>query len=396
MRALHVVSSIDPRAGGPVAALVGLTEALVAAGVGVSVVATRGQGDDVALAERLAKARIDVRLVGPVRGPLGTHPDLRAAVRDAVGRSDVVHVHALWEDVQHQAARAARAARVPYVVRPCGMLDPWSLRQSRWKKRLYLLWRLRRDLDRAAAVHFTTDVERDLTAPLRLRAPAIVEPNGIDLREFDPLPPPGWLSGRHPQIRGRRITLFLSRVHPKKGLDVLLPAFAQACTPDDVLVIAGPADGAYRQQLEAAADALGLGDAVVFAGMLHGSERVAALADAALFVLPSYQENFGIAVAEALAAGCPAVVSDQVNIHAEVTAAGAGATVPVAAGPLAAALREWLADPARRAAAASRGRALVRERYDWRSIAARWAEHYRRLAGPAAAAVPHPRAGGLA
>jgi glycosyltransferase involved in cell wall biosynthesis len=113
--------------------------------------------------------------------------------------------------------------------------------------------------------------------------------------------------------------------------------------------------------------------------MLHGAERIAAMAEADLFALPSYQENFGIAVVEALAAGTPVVISDQVNIHQEISQAGVGGVVPTEIEPLAGELKRWMGDEKLRAGAASKAKAFVRERYDWEKIAARWEEHYRRL-----------------
>jgi glycosyltransferase involved in cell wall biosynthesis len=382
MNVLHVISSIDPRSGGPAEALRGLAAAQAAAGLRVALVATwTRHAPDTAFAEQLRERGVEVHLVGPCRGPLKWHRDLKPILRRAAEGSDVLHVHGLWEEVQHRAAREARRAGRPYVFRPCGMLDPWSLSQGRLRKALYLRWRLRADLDGAAALHFTSPTEADLTRPLALRAPALVEPNGIDLDEFDRLPAPGTFRSRHVISPGTPLVLFLSRLHPKKGLDLLLPALANCGVADAVLAVAGPDESGMRLGLEAEANRLGLSGRVFFTGMLRGQEKAAALVDADLFVLPSYQENFGVAVVEALAAGTPVVVSDQVNIHADIHAAGVGGVVPTAVAPLAAELARWLTDAGLRRDAAARAPAFVRRRYSWNEIAARWAAHYRRLAG---------------
>jgi glycosyltransferase involved in cell wall biosynthesis len=291
-----------------------------------------------------------------------------------------VHVEALWEEIQHQGAKIAHRLRVPYVISPHGMLDPWSLSQSRLKKQIYMALRLRRDLNRASALHFTTSIERDLTTPLKLKPPAIVEPNGVDLREFDALPARGAFRARHPQIGERPMVLFLSRVHPKKGLDLLVPAFAAAAPPSAVLVIAGPDSDGYAEQVRASAERAGIGERIIFTGMLRGRDRLEPMVDADLFVLPSYQENFGIVVAEALACGCPVIISDQVNIHPEISAAGVGAVVPTKVEPLADAIKRWMSDDSLRRAAAAKAPAFVRERYDWNQIAQRWIGHYEKLA----------------
>jgi glycosyltransferase involved in cell wall biosynthesis len=288
----------------------------------------------------------------------------------------------LWEEIQHVAARAAQQKGVPYVIAPQGMLDPWSLRQSRWVKRLYMLLRLRRNLNRAAAIQFTADLERELTAPLGLRAPAIIEPNGIDLAEYHDLPPRGAARQRHGVPPGLML-LFLSRLHPKKGLDLLIPAFARAELEDATLVIAGPADSAaYEAELRRLVREHGIEQRVIFTGMLHGSDRLALMADADLFVLPSYQENFGIVVAEALACGCPVLVSDQVNIHRDIAAAAVGAVFPLDVDAIARELRRWGGDEALRRAAAGRAAAFARARYDWTVIARRWTDHYAAMLKP--------------
>jgi glycosyltransferase involved in cell wall biosynthesis len=380
MKVLHAISSIDPRAGGPAAALVGLTTAQVRAGLDVTVLATHGGDDNTGpIVEKLTAQGAKVALVGPATGPLGRHPDLAGRARTTVAVADVVHVHALWEEVQHQAAAAARSLARPYIFRPCGMLDPWSLNQSKWKKRVYMAWRLRRDLNAAAAIHYTAPAESDLARPLGLRPPSIVEPNGVSLAEFADLPPRGAFRDKHPETKGRRIILFLSRVDPKKGLDLLVPAFAKADPVDTLLVVAGPDASGHTAEVQRLADVHRVRDRILFTGMLQGRDKVEAFTDADLFCLPSYQENFGIAVAEALAAGLPVVISDQVNIHADITAAGVGGVTPCRVEPLAAELKRWMTDENLRTTAASKARPFVWSRYDWNQIAARWAEHYGQL-----------------
>lgn len=380
MRVLHAISGLRSSAGGTVAAMVALAGAQRAAGARVSILSTfiEPETDRV---EEVRRLGLDVHSVGPCRDPLSRHPELAPTALRLAGDADAVHIHGLWEDVQHRAAVGAHELGVPYVVSPHGMLDPWSLRQGKWKKRAYLALRLRRDLKRAAAIHFTSRIERDLAAALRLRGPeAIVEPNGLDLAEFADLPARGALRARHPQLQDRKIVLFLGRLHEKKGFDLLIPAIEQIGT-DAALVIAGPDDGGYRRTIEDLVARHGIGDRTVFTGMLVGRSRIEAMVDADLFVLPSYQENFGIAVIESLAAGCPVIISDQVNIHPEITAAGVGAVVRTDASELAREIRRWLDDPALRAGAAARGPAFVREHYDLQRVAARWIDHYQRLPG---------------
>jgi glycosyltransferase involved in cell wall biosynthesis len=166
-------------------------------------------------------------------------------------------------------------------------------------------------------------------------------------------------------------------VHPKKGLDLLIPAFARAGDEDATLVIAGPVQDGYEPVVRGLIRDAGIERRVVLTGMLSGRPRLAAFAAADLFALTSRQENFGMVVIEALACGTPVMLSDQVNIWRDVVDANVGAAVPLDVERIAATLRQWLSDDAgRRAAAAARARAFVAEHYDWRQIGPRWVRRY--------------------
>lgn len=379
MKVLHVITGLDARAGGPAIALRGLGSAQKDAGLDVSIVSVYAEGADSAPAQDLRENGIDVVRIGPAKPPLMSHPHIRTMLRSMVPNSDVVHIHGLWEDVQHYAARYARQVGVPYIIRPCGMLDPWSLDNSRWKKKLYMAWRLRANLDRAAAIHYTTEAERAGAATLNIPAPSIVEPNGLDLSEFEHLPSRGSFRQHHPAIDGRKMVLFLGRVHPKKGLHLLIPAFARTKSTDAVLVIVGPSEPEYHATLTRLIAEHRLGDRVLLLDILRGQRRIEAMVDADLFILPSRQENFGIAVVEALAAGCPVVVSEHVDLWPEICAAGVGDVVKLELDQIAAGIDRWLMDNSLRRQAAAQAPAFVRDRYDWKPIARHWVDHYDRL-----------------
>jgi glycosyltransferase involved in cell wall biosynthesis len=260
------------------------------------------------------------------------------------------------------------------------MLDAWSLGHSRLKKRLYLLLRLRRDLERAATIHFTSRAEHDSTrSRLHLTAPVVVRPLGIDLREFGSLPPHGRLRERYPQVGRRPVVLYLGRLHAGKGLELLVPALAQCGVESVMLLVVGPDQAGYRSKVEALMRHHDVSDRVIFTGMVRGAERLEALVDADLLALPSFHENFGLVVVEALACGTPVIISDEVNIHQEIADAGVGAVVPTRVGPLAEALRTWLTDHALRRAAAGRAQEFTRRTYDLERIARQWIDHYRAI-----------------
>jgi glycosyltransferase involved in cell wall biosynthesis len=386
MRVLHAISGLDPENGGPTFALVGLADAQVRAGMDVTVIATWQITSGFAQAERLRAAGVKVEMIGQAHGKLSRHPELAAAVDRAVAQSDVVHIHALWEEIQHRAARSAQRRGVPYIITPHGMLSPWSRAQgsvvNRWGKRLYLSARLRRNLDSAAAIHFTTSAERDLVMPLQFKAPPLVEPIGLDLKEFQDLPPRGAFRAHHAQIADRPMVLLLGRLSPQKGLERLIPAFAQMALPQAVLVLAGPDYDGYGEVVRRLVRENRIEERVVFTGMLEGRQRIEALVDADLFVLPSHHENFGIVVAEAMAAGAPVLVSREVNLWNEVVAACAGSAVSGDVAELAREMERWMGDRERRAAASRAGRAYALAHYDWNTIARHWADHYARLRRP--------------
>jgi glycosyltransferase involved in cell wall biosynthesis len=386
LRVLHVIPSLGPLRGGPSAMARAIAEGLAAAGVAVDVASTDDNGPGrlaTPLGRPLVAGGVTYRYFPrQTRFYTGSAP-LAAWLAANAGRYHVVHTHGLFTFAPLAGAAAAGARRVPYIVRPLGTLSPYGMARRGRLKRLSFALLDRRALAGAAAVHFTSEQERREAAALGAPHRAVVIPL--------PVAPPadlGRLRGRlraaHPALAGQTVALFLARVDPKKGLDLLLPALAAARGRGAALalVVAGAGEERYLAELRAAAAGLGLGPgALVWAGHLDGEAKLAALADADLFVLPSYAENFGVAVVEALGAGLPVIVSDQVALHDEVAAAGAGVVVPCAAAPLADALAALAGDPARRAALRGPARALA-ARFAPRPVAERLLALYADIAAP--------------
>ena len=217
---------------------------------------------------------------------------------------------------------------------------------------------------------YTSEVEHEISTAHAGAAPARVVPLGVKLDAFETLPSPEEFRCRFPETAGRRIVLFLSRLHEKKGLDLLVPAFAAAkkTAPDLHLVLAGPDDGVLERTRALVAEH-GVQDSTTFTGMLTGSDKLAAFAAASMFALPSYSENFGIAVVEAMAAGLPAIISDQVNIYREVGGHGT-IVVPCEVPALTRAILDLASDPARACAMGVEARDTAKKLYDWRNVAA--------------------------
>lgn len=284
-------------------------------------------------------------------------PTMIRALARRVRDFDLIHTHMLWAFPGIVANWTSVISHVPYVVTPHGSLDPWALDQRKWMKRAFLAVSERHTLRRAAFVHYTAEAER-AAVPARLRdLPSEIVPNVIDASQIAP---------GDPAVRRASFeVLMFGRIHLMKGFDILIPAWRDviAAEPRARLVIAGPDEGGYRAEVERLIAQTGVGRAITFTGHVDAAGRADRFARAALLVQPSFRENFGMSVAEAMASELPVVVSDRVNICDDIAAADAGLVVPRDPARLARAILELLRDPARRQAMGTRARRLVVERY---------------------------------
>jgi glycosyltransferase involved in cell wall biosynthesis len=261
---------------------------------------------------------------------------------------------------------------VPYLVQTHGMLDPWFKRTyplKHLKKWAYWPWADYQLLRDAQAVLFTCERERELARQSfwLYRAKEQVIAYGTASPPGDPEAQRRAFLAQWPELQGRRLLLFLGRIHPKKGVDLLIDAFAAVAARDPRLhlVVAGPDGVGWQTALEARAKALGVADRICWPGMLSGELKWGAFHVAELFCLPSHQENFGIAVAEALACSLPVAIGEPVNISREVAEAGAGIVHDDTAAGTTAALQEWLElEASEREAMGERGRALFEQRFE--------------------------------
>jgi glycosyltransferase involved in cell wall biosynthesis len=279
---------------------------------------------------------------------------------------DVVDIHYVFAHSSIPASRAASNHRIPYILRPHGMLNRWSVSMRRPRmKRLSMHLFERHMLARAAAVCLTTEQERVEVAELGLSFRPVVMPLGIDLTPFVHLPRAGTFRQQYPHLAEKTLLLFLSRFDIKKGLDMLLPAFAQLKQehPDVALVLAGSGDPAFEAKLHAQVQALGIEHDVIFTGFLIDEQKFAVLADCDLFVLPSYSENFGVVVVEAMASGLPVIISNQVGLAHDILQAEAGIVIPCQQDRLFEALRNLVSDTARQQQYAARARHLAQQRF---------------------------------
>ena len=373
MRVLHVIPAVAPRYGGPSAAVLGMCRALAERGHSVMIAATDADGaGHLAVPSGRATAYRGVPSIF-FRAHLGealkASPGLRAWLARSVGGFDLVHVHAVFSHSSLAAGRACRRQGVPYIVRPLGTLDPQALGRKAWRKRAFLSAVGRRLISGAAALHFTTNAERDLAWRTMAPHAAFVVPLGIPDRVFDA-----------PEAAAREpLVAAISRFDRGKNLVPLalgfLEAVARAGASGWRLVIAGDGDPAVGAELSRLAAANP--DRLILRGWIGEDERRSLLRRARLFALPSAHENFGLSVLEAMAEGLPVLVAPGVNLSPAIDRAGAGWVVEPTSDAIARCLGaimggEDLAVPAARARELSQS-------YRWSVVAQALESAYERL-----------------
>ena len=345
MNILQVLSSADPAHGGVLEATRQTSLVLAQMGHHVEVASADGPGSP-----WLPDIGLTVHALGPPRTGYCYAPGMLPWLRANAARFDAVIVNGLWQHHGFAVRRALRGTPTPYFVYTHGMLDPWFKRTyplKHLKKSLYWRWGEYRVLRDARAVLFTCEEEKLLARQsfALYRANEVVVSLGTAGPTGDAAAQEAAFLSRHPELRGKRLLLFLGRIHAKKGCDLLVEAFTKvaAAAPDLRLVMAGPDPSGLGVELARRADEAGAAGKIVWPGMLTGDVKWGAFRAAEAFVLPSHQENFGIAVAEALACGLPALISDKVNIWREVTGDGAGLVGEDTGEGTTRLLRDWLA-----------------------------------------------------
>lgn len=369
-RSIHIVAGLAARDGGPAYSVPRLCASLRAQGDDAQILTVRSNDTP----SRADSTEFPQDAAGiPLLRSLRLSSALAKTARRQAASTDIFHSHGLWLMPNVYAGHAAAKAGKTLVVSPRGMLAPAALEFSKLKKRLF--WRLLQGpaYSRAALWHATAETEADEIRAFGIKAPVAVIPNGIDLPER---------LARHDPDRPRRTLLFLSRLHPKKGLDRLIAAWARVAAQhlEWDLAIAGDSEGGHRDELEAQVAALGT-ERITFAGPVYGEAKARLLEGADLFVLPTLNENFGIAVAEALASGIPAVVTKGAP-WAGLESERCGWWIDHGVEHLAAALSSAMALPSgERAEMGRRGRDWMARSFGWDAIAAQMAASYRWLGG---------------
>ncbi|MEO0458273.1 MAG: hormogonium polysaccharide biosynthesis glycosyltransferase HpsP [Cyanobacteria bacterium P01_A01_bin.114] len=392
LKVLQIVPSISLIYGGPSQMVRGLSGGLARQGATVTVITTDSNGDidqpplEVPLNQPVAQDGYEVIYFrcSPFRRykfSLG----LLNWLRQHAHQYDIAHIHALFSPVSTASATVARWQGLPYIMRPLGTLDPADLQKKKQFKQVYVSLFERSNLKGAAAIHFTSPQEAKVSERFGLTTPDLVMPLGVRLPEFQQSEAAAARSIRE-QFKiaaGVPIVLFMSRVDPKKGLDLLLPALTQlqqSGVPFHfVLSGSNPQDRAYERAIATQIQTLPLNHCTTLTGFVSGALKAQLLQAADVFVLPSYYENFGIAVAEAMMASKPVVISDQVHIWPNIQSSESGWVVPCEVAPLQAALQQALTNADERQRRGENGQHYATENYGWDAIAQRMIQAYRDL-----------------
>ena len=384
MKVLHVIPSVDERSGGPATAIVPMCRAIRQHGVEVLLVTTNaGLRDDEVPREQVADYKgVPVMFFPSQLGESFKYSRPMASwLSSNIREFGVVHIHAVFNHSSIAAAHVCRKAGVPYVVRPLGTLDPWSMTQKPVRKRLF--WQLsgKGIVRRAAAVHYTTEAEQVATEKFLGLNHGKVITLGIEANSAAPRSPEN-LSRYFPELTDEPYVLVLSRLHPKKGLDVLIDAFNSLVQQKKFahwrLVIAGDGPAKYVSKLRAKVGSGSHAERVLFTGWLDAEMKAVVLSNASLLVLPSHQENFGLCVIEALSNAVPVLISPHVNLAPEIANANAGWISEVEKQALADRLGEALEDETERTTRGLAGKELSRK-YSWASSAKNLIDLYKEI-----------------
>ncbi|MEG4341934.1 hormogonium polysaccharide biosynthesis glycosyltransferase HpsP [Microcoleus sp. A003_D6] len=399
MRILQIIPSISLVYGGPSQMVLGLSAALAAKNIDVTIITTDSNGD-------IGQLPLDVPLNQPIQQNgyqiiyFRCYPwrrykfslSLLQWLNENARQFDLAHIHALFSPVTTLAATIARYHKLPYIMRPCGMLDPADLQKKKRLKQIYATLLEGPNLAGAAAIHFTSKEEAKISERFGLgRTGKMPVPRDLDFTGKMPVPrdlviPLGVTAGFFPKrLRESQvpIILFMSRIEPKKGLNLLIPALESILGSgiEFHFILAGsnPQDADYETQIKVQIHNSSLAKYTTITGFVSGDPKVELLTKADLFVLPSYYENFGIAVAEAMVAGVPVAISDRIHIAEDIQQAEAGWVGPLEVGAIANSIKSALLNPQERKRRGLNGKEYARKYYNWEAIARQTIDAYQQI-----------------
>jgi glycosyltransferase involved in cell wall biosynthesis len=377
MKVLHVIPAVALRYGGASRSVIEMCRALREAGSETLIATTDADGHERLNVESgkpvLYEGQPTIFFPRQFSEAFKYSRPLAVWLRGHIGDFDVIHIHAVFSHACIATANACRKKGVPYIVHPIGTLDPWSLKQKRFRKKLFWHLAVKKMLAGAAAIHYTAVPEQKLAEEALGINRGVVIPLGVETNSACQTETTGNPGELHSYLNGGPFVLMLSRLHRKKGLELLLGAFLSISKRSEFknwrLVLAGDGEPQYVNSLRRLIEKEGGSANVVFTGWIVGTEKQTALQQASLLALTSYQENFGLCVVEALACGTPVIVSPHVNLAPQILQAGAGWVAPLERTSLERTLMEAMQNAHERSLRGAAGRELVRLHFTWSAIA---------------------------
>ncbi|MGJ5673008.1 MAG: glycosyltransferase [Nostochopsis sp.] len=377
MKVLHVIPSVGKVRGGTSQAVLDIVKALRTSNVDAEIATTNDNGDDlldVPLQKRIEYQQVPIWFFSRFSPKVNTVREyafswqLTTWLWCNISNYDIVHIHALFSYASTIAMAIARLKNVPYIVVPHGLLCEWSLQQSARKKQIYLKFLEKANLNHSQAIHFTSQQEQQEVSQLELSAPACLLPLGLSVPNEIP-------DARH-RLRqylnlpaDEPVILFLSRLHPKKGLDYLIPALSKLNHHRFTFVIAGTGSKEYEMEIESLLVSIGIRDRTNFAGFVEGETKKIFMQGADLFALTSHSENFAVVVLEAFAAGIPVLVTTGVALASVVQQYQLGYVTQLDVSAIASALEQYFSYPQQAKEMGDRARQIILQKYTWEKIA---------------------------
>lgn len=379
MKVIHTISGIRPSGGGPSVSVPKICHNLHQQGVDVTL-ATVGQDDETLQAARSFEFECFTARSGKI-SKLCSSKELFQYLLQT--KADIIHDQAIWELPPHYGAVAARKRKIPYLLTPRGMLEPWALGNSKWKKKIISWLFVKEDLKQAACLHATAVQEYGSIRAYGLTNPVAIIPNGVDVSDCYCDCDRNSVNDKWPELSNKKIMLFMSRVHPKKGLLNLAKVWGKLAHKyrDWHLVIAGPDQNGHEAEVRAAINKAGVLEQTTFTGPVYDDLKKQLYAACGLFVLPTFSENFGIVIAEALASGKP-VITTKGTPWQELETHNCGWWIDIGVEPLEAAITAAmnLSDD-KRVEMGMRGRKLIQDNYSWPKIAQQMIDVYNWVLG---------------